>query len=197
MMNSPIMITLRKVGLVAVLLGLSMQSHAQVDLGGRKDQVITINRRTSALDAADQYFANADAQLIATKVADLKNPYTFEEAVEEVVVQEKKKVSKPKPVVVYDDASVLDVIAKSLTGKIRGTMAMGDDHYLQLQSGGLMKTGSSFPAKIPQNKNRVYTVTLKDVSDDEFTLGLGDIERSYPFSEEDNEPSGNIQFYRE
>jgi hypothetical protein len=101
----------------------------------------------------------------------LQDPFTLED---ETAVKAQKVVSAVQSSVVYDDASVLKAIAQSFTKQIRGTLARGDSQYLQLQGGGLLKAGVSFPARIPQIQDQVFNVTLTEVSSDAYTLKLRD-----------------------
>ena len=84
---------------------------------------------------------------------------------------------------VYDDASILKVIGLNLAKQVSGTLARGTTHYLQLQGGGMLKSGASFPAKIPQVAGRSFTVTLIDVNSRGYTLKMGAASLTLPFDD--------------
>lgn len=172
---------------------------AAIDLGGRKDQVIKADSRLEALSLANDYLNGADMAEYAQLIDGIENPFMLGQLVVAAPVIEEQAVvveEKPQPVIRYEDAAVLDVIATRLASQIRGTMGMGNIYYLQMQSGGLMKTGTSFAAKVPQNKDQSYKVTLTDVTDEDFALKLGDIEKRFEIPDDDPESSGTIQLDR-
>lgn len=169
---------------------------AGVDLGGRKDQVIKTSQRDEVLELAVRYLEAANADEFLSSIEDLKNPFVFEQPVEELV-QVEVAPAEPEPTIVYDNASVLDAVAKGLVEQIRGTMGMGDNYYMQLETGGLMKKGASFPAKIPDVEDQTFTVTVTDVTEDGFELKLGDSVKSYTISDLEAQASGSVQFYGE
>ena len=187
------------IGLLTATLLSALVASAEIDLGGSKDKVISFGKRAAVLEAGAKYLEGASADDFAESIEGLQNPFVFEQPVEEVLQEivetgEAPKVKAPEPIVVYDDAAVLDVIAKSLAGKIRGTMGMSDTYYLQLEKGGLMKAGASFPARIPETKDQAYTVTLTEVGPDDFTLRLREVEKSYPIPKKDVKSTGRIEF---
>ena len=131
----------------------------EIKLSGRKDRVLTYQMRERVLAVAETHLNQADGGFGVTIEA-LDNPYAFKEVVEFI-----PRVIEKKPViidasVVYDDASILEVIGLNLAKQVSGTLARGATYYLQLQGGGTLKSGASFPAKIPQIPGRSFTVTL-------------------------------------
>jgi hypothetical protein len=116
-----------------------------------------------------------------TKIEALDNPYVFKEVVEFVPRVADQKSDLIDASVVYDDASILAVIGLNLAKQVSGTLARGTTHYLQLQGGGMLKSGASFPAKIPQVAGQSFIVTLMNVNSRGYTLRMGDASLALPF----------------
>ena len=131
----------------------------EIKLSGRKDRVLAYQMREHVLAVAETHLNQVDEGFGAT-IETLDNPYAFKEVVEFVPRVIEKKPDSTDASVVYDDASILKVIGLNLAKQVSGTLARGTTHYLQLQGGGMLKSGASFPAKIPQVAGRSFTVTL-------------------------------------
>ena len=151
----------------------------EIKLSGSKDHVLALPVRINVLDVAEAYLSQDDSDDFAALVKTLDSPYGLEE--EEVVVAAVEAVSvedqAPEPVaapVAYDDASVLKAISLTLANQVRGTLEKGGQSYLQLQGGGLLKSGTSFPAKVPEIEDQTFTVTVLDVSSRGYTLSMGE-----------------------
>lgn len=157
------------------LLFLSGANAQELKLSGSKQHVLPSKTRELVLELADQYLPENDVPLQDLELAHsapLQDPFTLEDetAVKEVVT----KQAVQKAAVVYDDASILKAIAQSLSQQIRGTLARGDTYYLQLQGGGLLKAGVSFPARIPQIPGEVFNVRLTEITATSYDLQLRD-----------------------
>ena len=152
----------------------------EIKLSGRKDRVLSSRMRATVLDVAETYLDQEDQDFVAL-TQEIQNPYTFkDETVEAAVVVVSPRAVAPKEPevvaapVVYDDASVLQVIGLSFAKQVRGTLARGATRYLQLQGGGMLKSGTSFPVKIPQVAGKSFTVTITDINSRGYTLKMGD-----------------------
>ena len=69
---------------------------------------------------------------------------------------------------------ILEAIGASFAKQVDGTIEKGGRSYLQLQSGGLLKSGTSFPALIPEFKGQTFTVTVSDITSRGYTLKTGE-----------------------
>ena len=149
----------------------------EIKLTARKGHLLAIPVRDSVLVVADQFLSPADQGFMA-EVESLESPYG--EELEEVAVAAAVVVTEeqaPEPVEVpvhYDDASVLEVIATKFAKQVRGTLEKGGRSYLQLQGGGLLKSGTSFPVKVPEVEDQTFTVTVSDITSRGYTLTMGE-----------------------
>lgn len=171
---------------VELLVGASAFAASEIKLSGRKDRVLSSEMRTTILDVAKECLYREDEGFVALSRG-IENPYEFKEEEEEEapgapsIAVATKKAEAAAALVVYDDASVLKAVATSFAKKVRGTLARGSIHYLQLQGGGMLKSGTSFPVKIPQIKGKTFTVAISDVHSRGYTLTLGDATIAVPF----------------
>ena len=135
-------------GLSLCLLTSSALSASTLNLGGRKDKVLTPQVRGSVLAAADRYLSRADDGAFDSSLAALSNPYTFEQRPEQLPeperVVETVQPVQPKVKLVYDEEAVLKLVAKNFVKQIRGTMGMGGRYYIQLQKGASCRPVLSF-----------------------------------------------------
>lgn len=152
----------------------------EIKLSGRKDRVLSYQMRERVLAVADSHLNQANREFEATIDA-LDNPYAFKEVVAFVPRVAEQKSDLFDASVEYDDASILAVIGLNLAKQVSGTLAHGTTHYLQLKGGGMLKSGASFPAKIPQVAGQSFTVTLMDVDSRGYTLKMGDASLALPF----------------
>lgn len=168
MRKSHILITL-------LLANSAVAGVADIKLAVPKDQVLSPERRSIVLNAAERYLNRSDDTFI-TSLQELRNPYIDKAEVETV-----EKPQFNETIIVYDKASILKVIGSNFSKQVRGTLARGDIHYLQLQGGGLMKMGSKFPAEVPQIKDQSFIVTISNVSSRGYTLEMDDAILEVPF----------------
>ena len=177
--------------LVELLLGACAFARPQeIKLYGRKDRVLAPKLRTDVLAAAEAYLNQGNHDFVVL-VEDIGNPYAVEPEVQEVkkapvqiVRAAPKKVVRRAPTapVAYSDASVLKVIASSFAKQVRGTLAKGGIYYLQLQGGGLLNAGASFPVKIPQIEGQSFRVVVSRVDARGYALQMGDASLSMPLN---------------
>lgn len=171
-------------------------AEPKIKLSGRKDIVLKGDERSTVLDAANRYLGQKDAAFIG-QVNGYVNPYAFKQApVEQVVVAD--NVTPDEPVVastiVYDDASVLKVIASNFSKQVRGTLARGSTNYIQLQGGNLLKAGTQFPARIAEAADKQYNVTLSEITAQNYTLRLGEATLTLSYDEGKKGGSGAVRY---
>ena len=145
-----------------------------LNIPSNKKHVIPVKIREQVLKVANTHLSEDTnvPEIEVEAVARLQNPFTLEdETAIKASTNDGEDADRPAAVV-YDTASILDAIANSLTKQIRGTLARGDQYYLQLQGGCLVKSGVSFPARIPEIPNEVYQVKLTNVSSGGYTIEL-------------------------
>ena len=167
----------------------------QIKFTGKKDWVLTSAERATVLTVADQHLNPEKTDFLAG-LDDVQSPFPTKEvpavvaAVEPTVVKTNVKqnggsveVESASVQVVYDDASVLRGVGDNFAKQVRGTLARGDKNYIQLQGGKLMKTGSSFPVRLPDVQDKTYIVKLIEVTSDDYTLSLGDATLTLSYSD--------------
>jgi len=149
----------------------------EIKLAVRKDLVLPVHMRNVVLETANTYLNKADDGFIAS-IKSIPSPYASKKSAvvfAEAVEQESVKL-------VYDDTSILQVIGANFAKQVRGTLVKGTEHYLQLPGGGLLKSGTSFPAKIPQLEGQTFTVTISDIDSRAYTLKMATATLVIPFS---------------
>jgi len=159
--------------LVALLLMQGLHAESEIKLTGRKDLVLSLETRSMVLnvgktnlsekdDAFDDVLVNADSPFVFEQpvVPLARGADGVQEPVEELVIN-------------YDDASVLRVVAKNFSQKVRGTLVRGSQSFLQLTGGNLVPQGTSFPVSIPEAQAQTFTVTIAEINSDTYTLKLG------------------------
>jgi hypothetical protein len=154
----------------------------EIKLSARKDRVLSSQMRTVVLDVAKESLYQENESFVALYPS-VQCPYSLQEA--EVA----SRVSAPAVMsqgagaapVVYDDASILKVVAAKFSTQVRGTLARGSMNYLQLQGGGMLKSGTSFPFKLSNVAGQSFTVTISGIHSRGYTLTLGDASLTVPF----------------
>ena len=168
---------------------LNVASADKIKLNIRENVVLSVSDRASVISAAEAYLSEKDVTILAS-IDEVPNPF-FSKAPPVVVKVEgtKTDVEQPSEVieapkeVIYGDDSVLKVIAANFARQVRGTLARGGTSYIQLQGGNLIKAGAAFPAHLPQDADKTYTVQLIEVTPDGYTLSLGKSSLTIPYSE--------------
>lgn len=171
-------------------------AESKIKLSGRKDIVLKGDERSAVLNAANRYLGQKDASFIA-QLDDYESPYAFKEPpIEEVAVVENVTPDEPEVVaqVVYDDASVLKVIASNFSKQVRGTLARGTTNYIQLQGGNLLKAGTKFPARIAENSDKQYNVILSEITAENYTLSLGEATLTLSYDEGKKDGTGAVRY---
>ncbi|MEM8868510.1 MAG: hypothetical protein AAGC73_09615 [Verrucomicrobiota bacterium] len=158
-----------------------LQAEELIKLSGRKDRVLPVETRELVLDVMDGYLS-PDEDGFIDSIEELETPFSIIEAEEEVekVVEKVVKIN-------YDDASVLKVIGNNFIEEVRGTMARGTAINLQLKGGRLVKPGYSFPVRIPEIKNKTFTVTIADITQEGVRLELGDEDQFFQYGKDEAE----------
>lgn len=152
----------------------SIDNRPEIKLDQAKDRVISSSLRTSVLEVAEKSLNRSDDAVIAV-IENVKNPY--------LAKREKEANSNiiQKQLTVYDDASILDLIQANFAPQVRGTLAKGNTNYLQLNGGGMIKEGDSFPVQIPQIEDRSFTVTILEITTRGYTLKMNDVIQGITF----------------
>lgn len=158
---------------VAILMVCPKVESSEINLGGRQDLVLAKEVREQVLELSEKLLENAEDDF-AEQVADLDNPFVFEQMDEIVAEAEEAVVER---VINYDDASVLRVVKESFSKQVSGTLVRGSTSFLQLQGGNLVRPGDSFPVSIPQAEGKRFTVTVTEITGNSYTLKLGEAEQ--------------------
>lgn len=159
----------------------TLSAEDEIKLSTRKDSVISAVSRAQVLDAARQQLSEK-GEAFLSRIDSVESPFAFEKAEQTVVAhnntQQVQVETVQEPIVNYDDASVLKVVASNFSKQVRGTLARGDTSFLQLKGGNMVKPGTSFPVSIPQAKDKTFNITITQVTGDSYTLRLGDVEQT-------------------
>lgn len=171
------------------LFQVSRAALPKIKFSGEKGWVLTSAEREAVLAVADEHLNSKNSDFLA-QLDDVKSPFFTEEpevavaAVEPKAQVQAEEVQAPEPVeVVYEDASVLKGAAESFAKQVRGTLARGDQNYIQLQGGNLLKAGSSFPVRLRELNDKAYVVKLIEVTSNDYTLSLGDATLTLRYSD--------------
>ena len=165
------------------LAGLNSQQQQQqpIVLSNIEGGVVPRSQRLNVLSVADQLIGDNQDFFLST-LDDVRSPLGVELVVE-VASEVKEEVKRGT---IYDDASVLKVIASNFSKQVRGTLGRGENNFIQLAGGRLMKGGSSFPARIPQASDKTYTVEIVEVTSEGYTLSLGAASETLRYTEASN-----------
>lgn len=143
----------------------AINDHPEINIPKVKDRVTSTKLRTSILEIAEASLNRPDETFIST-IEEVENPYlTNEENQSDIAIES---------LTAYDDASILKLIQANFSTQIRGTLAKGDKNYLQLNGGGMMQEGDSFPVKVPQIKDKSFTVIVQDITTRGYKLKMND-----------------------
>lgn len=152
----------------------SFADVSEIKLSGKKDFVLSNQVRVQVLALSENLLADPGADFVEN-LADLDSPFVFEQV--EAVVAEVEVEAEEEPVINYDDASILRVVAENFSRQVSGTLGRGRTTYLQLDGGALIRPGASFPVSIPQAQDRTFTVTVSEITGNSYTLNLGAAEQ--------------------
>ena len=157
--------------------------------------MLSVEVRQQVLDVGSSFIIN-DSSIEMPLAENLRDPFTFEveNKPEPTAVvddsQEKPSKSQSKN---YADASVLDIASTSFAKKVRGFITRGEMSYLQLEGGVLLKLGTSFPVRLPEAKDRSYTLTITQISSDGYELQIGEERKLLSYGQGAELKSGSIQ----
>jgi len=157
---------------LAVLLGTSfVTADPIIKLSGRKDTVLSKESRSNVFAVVDKHLGEKEDSY-SNSIAAIANPFTFSKTpVEQGTPAEVRPVITN---VVYDDESVLKAVIANFSAQVRGTLSRGGTNYLQLQGGGLLKPGVSFPVSLPQYAGQTFSVKVESISNTQYALRLGE-----------------------
>lgn len=166
------------------LLTISLNAlNSKINLAGRKDVVMQVEKRETVLDVGEAILSNQNQETLPD-FGGLPDPFTFEVAPppeSEENAKTEKKAAEPEPVV-YEDAEVLALSAASFAKKVRGSIVRGDSSFLQLEGGALLKPGTSFPVRLPQARDQVFTLTVSEITSEGYTLQVGEVSQQFNFN---------------
>jgi hypothetical protein len=150
-----------------------LPAEPRIKMTGRKDLVLSTESRQTILEVGRQHLSEKNGAFLS-EIQDADSPYAFKQP---VVARQVKLVAAVEPervVVNYDDASVLEAVSRSFAEQVRGTIARGTTSFLQLKGGSMIQPGTSFPVSIPQAQGQTFTVTIIRITQNNYTLRLGD-----------------------
>ncbi len=159
---------------VPALLSAAISNHPEIKLTAAKDIVLPIKQRTTVLETAETYLNRSD-EVFSAGIDAVNNPYSTG------VVADSAEKAVTTNVIVYDNTSILELIQANLEPQIRGTIAKGDVYYLQLNGGGMLGEGDSFPAQVPQVEGEFFMVMIQEITHDGYVLKMNDIAREVTF----------------
>ncbi|QYY37189.1 hypothetical protein [Ruficoccus sp. ZRK36] len=166
-----------------VILGLI--AACSVDSVSAAGLVMPIKRRDVTLSAGELYLRPPSEQVEA-ELAELKYPFAFERPPEPVGVAESEKTdsaaeeTEAAPVVTRTDEEVLQAFSSKF--EPTGMMARGQDNYLTVPVGDRthsVKEGSLIRFNY---ENESYNVRISKVTDENFTLSLGEATLTRPLN---------------
>ena len=153
----------------------SISSQPEIQLPKAQDSVIPGKLRTSIIEAAELSLNRSDETFFAI-IEKVENPYPANKRNPSV-----RKHTPEESFVVYDDASVLELIQLNFSPQVMGTLAKGETNYLQLNGGGLLEEGDSFPVQIPQIEGKTFIVNVLKITTRGYTLQMNDVVQEVTF----------------
>ena len=157
-----------------IVLIAAINDQPEIKLITDKNRVLPIEQRDSVLEAAETYLNRSDEVFFAGIEA-VENPYS------NGVVADTGEKPEIESFVVYDNASILELIQANFTPQVRGTIAKGETYYLQLNGGGMLAAGDSFPAQVPQIEGEFFMVMIQEITPDGYVLKMKDVARGVSF----------------
>ena len=154
----------------------------RLQLLGPKDLVLPIQDRAFVLETAKEYL-HPKSESFEVAIEGVQSPYLIQGKEEAIMADNSERVATDSgDPLVYDDLSVLKVVAANFGKQVRGTLARGSSYYLQLVGGSLSKAGDQFIVKIPEVKEQEFIVTILKIDSLGYTLMLGDVTLDVPLS---------------
>ena len=183
--------------LLALFAGvLSLSAYEpQVKLSGRKDRVISKSERTVVLEVASGFMSRGEGEFIS-RIDGLGDPFSFKRT-EESKSSGVITLDRKPQVIEYDDESLLAAVIPGFSNQVRGYLTRGDGYFLQLAGGNLLRTGQSFPARIPGLKDKVYNVLIAEITDQGYTLQLNEASQFVPYEGMNAEKERAVRYISE
>jgi hypothetical protein len=158
---------------------LSMMAHAvpmtEFQLNVRADTVLSIEHRLTVLKVAEGILRREDP-LYLELLTDLPNPFLYESRRTDVAKVEVEKEPEPR----FSEQEVLSQIAATLSTRITGSLERGDNYFVQLSGGELLRVGNRLPVRIPTLSNESFIVDIIAISPTGLVLGLGESRVALP-----------------
>jgi hypothetical protein len=196
-MNIPMKRLIATALLWALFQSVACALQETIKLSGSKETVVNRESRKTVLEVGNSFFEEKDDAFVA-HVAELTNPYGFPESEVDVeaapVPGKKAEAPEARPVVTYDDASVLEVVAMRFARQVRGSIARGETSFLQIDGGSLLKPGTSFPVKIPQAEDQSFILKISEISPDGYTLQIGGATKAMTYENQPSNKTGRVRF---
>lgn len=161
----------------------------EINLGGKEELVLAKEVRGQVLELSEKLLMDREDDFIE-EIAGMDSPFVFDQFEDVAVEAEEETI---EPIINYDDASVLRVVAGRFSQQVRGTLVRGDTSFLQLEGGALIRPGASFPVSIPQAQDRNFAVTVVQITSKSYTLSLGEAEQLIRLTGTAEEGSGAIR----
>ncbi len=167
-------------------------SDSRINLAAGRGLVLSVENRQTVLEAGRDFLTPRSDEMLV-RIDDLKSPFSFEAPTqtELVATEADEKEAIPEPIQ-FEDAEVLRLSAASFANRVRGAIVRGETSYLQLEGGTLLKSGTSFPVRLPEAPDQTFTLTIPKITPDGYTLQIGDATKQVRFSDR----SQSIRFTR-
>ncbi|MGB0743341.1 MAG: hypothetical protein ACPGSB_02340 [Opitutales bacterium] len=153
----------------------------EIKLTGPKGLVLSADKRQTVLKLGNKYL-NEKPDDFLQQIDEVKDPFGFKEASPvEPAATGNAVAEEPDPVIIYDDAAVLEASAANFSKQVRGSIVRGDASFLQLEGGVLLRPGTSFPVRLPQAQGQTFTMTLVEISSNGYSLRIGEATKRLTF----------------
>ncbi|MFU8847845.1 MAG: hypothetical protein ACNA77_03910 [Opitutales bacterium] len=174
-------------GLILLLVSGPLNAfESKLKLTGRNNLVISVENRQTVLELAENFLSTPEVEFLPL-IASLEDPFIFKSATPVVVPLKGEQDIADKNttelnLIHYEDAEALALSAASFTKKVRGTITRGDTSFLQLEGGTLLKAGTSFPVRLPQQaKDQIFKLSITEINSDGYTLQVGEATEEFKF----------------
>lgn len=181
--------------LLIVPLG-ALALETSISLSGPKALILNKAMRETVIEVGNSRVLAQDDDFLAD-LDSIQSPFLFEQPEESVPADPTQSEPGSEPPeaapVHYDDATVLEAVAKNFAKQVRGSISRGAVTFLQLRGGTMVRPGTQFPARLPQAQEQTFEVTVESISSEAYVLTLGDarVRMVYDRASAD---SGRIQF---
>ena len=165
---------------VAAKVGREIQRIEAAEQAAKEAKSREVMARATAAAAKARAEHQRAAQLAANEANQRKLERQREKKRAMEYERQRKELLRSQPPIVSPlssnsatEGAILEVIGASFAKQVRGTLQKDGRSYLQLQGGGLLKSGTSFPAKIPELEDQTFTVTVSGITSRGYTLSMG------------------------